>query len=1518
MGRLFFLIKALSTILQDYKFTPDPKAPEQNKAMPEFYHIIRKGYLFLILLSVLLGIIMPDLHAQTYCSPGYSSGCIMSGTYPTGHWISAVTLGAINHNPSNTTCATVSNYTSMSTTIISGSTTPMSVTTGGYCGVGVYVDFNQDGDFNDAGEELAVPAYVGADPAVYNFNITIPLSTPAGNYRMRVINRGANSGNPGTNPACDNYTYGNFYDYTLNIVQPCPQITSVTGATLCAPGGIATLSAVSNDPAATFHWYSSATGTTALFSGNPYSPSVSGSGTTTFYVEGQNSICATNPRVAVTVTVLPAIPIPVSLSPANTGICQSDTVQLVAVRNVVHDSLTVGAGIQNNSNAPITGASANSVSELLYTSGELGFSGYIERLSFNRTLPNSANAFSFGTVAVYLKVTTATTVGTATSTAGYDLVYSGAWNNSAGAGWKSINLDNSFYYPGGVNDNLSVLIVRTGQPLSVPQSPQYQSTTLTAYRCSYFTGATWPAATMSQNYTRPNIRIGYNKPVNINWSPVSNLYKNAALSIPLGAADVDTVVYAQPAATVTYSVFSVQGSCHSDSLNVTINVSPNITHTENIVRCAGQGYIFNGITYTTSQTGLKDTFATTGCDSIVTLNLIVNPYITNTVNLVRCAGQSYTFNGITYTTSQTGLKDTFATAGCDSIVTLNLIVNSYITNTVNLVRCAGQSYIFNGITYTTSQTGLKDTFTTTGCDSIVTLNLTVNPYITNTVNLVRCAGQSYTFNGITYSTSQTGLKDTFATTGCDSIVTLNLTVNPYITNTVNLVRCAGETYTFNGITYSTSQTGLKDTFTTTGCDSIVTLNLTVNPYITNTVNLVRCAGQPYTFNGITYTTSQTGLKDTFTTTGCDSIVTLNLTVNPYITNTVNLLRCAGQPYTFNGITYTTSQTGLKDTFATTGCDSIVTLNLTVNPYITNTVNLVRCAGQSYTFNGITYSTSQTGLKDTFTTTGCDSIVTLNLTVNPYITNTVNLLRCAGQTYTFNGITYSTSQTGLKDTFTTTGCDSIVTLNLTVTPYLTNTVNLVRCAGQPYPFNGITYTTSQTGLKDTFATTGCDSIVTLNLTVNPYLTNTVNLVRCAGQPYTFNGITYTTSQTGLKDTFTTTGCDSIVTLNLTVNPYLTNTVNLLRCAGQPYTFNGITYTTSQTGLKDTFTTTGCDSIVTLNLTINPYIIHTENVSICAGHSYAFNGVTYTTTQMDLKDTFATTGCDSIVTLNLTVMSNAAVNNVDTQSCGPFVYKGNVYNNSTTIKDTLRNNNGCDSMITVLHVIVYPDVPVVREMDTIGCGMVSFEGASYYSNKTLEKIFPNAFGCDSVKRIVHIIVDKFELNLAAGPEDPYKGEMIHFATSSDDDSYTVTSWRPYAWFPNQDYKDNTKLADEDGQVVVTAINKNGCVDSALLNINVRPLEYGIFVPNAFSPNGDGINDLFSPRFYMKRAYVVTIFRVYNRNGQLVYSAPMSSQPAWDGSMNHGGIMADMGTYNYYMEVKFLDGTKVPLKGDITLIR
>ncbi|HTN46604.1 MAG TPA: PKD domain-containing protein, partial [Flavipsychrobacter sp.] len=246
-----------------------------------------------------------------------------------------------------------------------------------------------------------------------------------------------------------------------------------------------------------------------------------------------------------------------------------------------------------------------------------------------------------------------------------------------------------------------------------------------------------------------------------------------------------------------------------------------------------------------------------------------------------------------------------------------------------------------------------------------------------------------------------------------------------------------------------------------------------------------------------------------TSVGCGDTVTKTVVIPPapVATSTLNVSICQGQSYSFKGTTYTSSITGVKDTVKTSlGCDSVITLNLTVSSYITRTLNITICQGQSYTFKGITYTAAVTGVMDTTkTSAGCDSITTLNLAVSPYLTGTDTHVMCQGQSYSFNGVNYTTPNTTAKDTFkNAAGCDSIVTLNLSVTPYLTGIQTHVMCQGQSYSFNGVNYTAANTTATDTFKNgAGCDSIVTLNLSVSPYLTGTFNHSICQGQSYSFN-------------------------------------------------------------------------------------------------------------------------------------------------------------------------------------------------------------------------------------------------------------------------------------------------------------------------------------------------------------------------------------------------------------------------------
>ena len=630
------------------------------------------------------------------------------------------------------------------------------------------------------------------------------------------------------------------------------------------------------------------------------------------------------------------------------------------------------------------------------------------------------------------------------------------------------------------------------------------------------------------------------------------------------------------------------------------------------------------------------TFTTgAGCDSVVTLNLTVSPAITNTISPNICAGTSYTFNGISYSASTTQTATFTTGAGCDSVVTLNLTVSPAITNTISPTICAGTSYTFNGTSYSASTTQTATFTTGAGCDSVVTLNLTVSPAITTTLSPTICSGASYSFNGNSYNGSGT-YTGTFTTaSGCDSTVTVNLTVANPITNTIAASICQGLSYAFNGNNYTTGGTYTGFFTTGAGCDSVVTLNLTVNPAYAQNIFDTICQGSTYLYNGNTYITGGS-YANTFTTgSSCDSIVTLNLTVNPASFDTISAAICPGNSYAFGGTNYTAAGTYTQTFTSAAGCDSVVTLDLSISPNSSSAFTASICQGANYTFNGTTYNSTGTYIAVFPGANTCDSTVTLSLTVNAPISDTLVASTCTGTPFTYNGNSYSITG-NYPNIFTgANSCDSTVVVKLTVNPVYNNTASATICSNQTYSFGGTSYNASGTYSNTFTSSKGCDSVVTLTLTVNPSPASSFTASICAGQSYAYNGNTYTATGNYANTFQTGLACDSVVTLVLTVNPIKYKTVNTNICQGANYFFNGAALSTTGTYYDTLVSAAGCDSIVTLNLTVNPPITKTLTASTCADAPYLFNGILRDTSGIYVATYTTAGGCDSVVTLTLTV-------------------------------------------------------------------------------------------------------------------------------------------------------------------------------------------------------------------------------------------------------------------------------------------
>ena len=138
------------------------------------------------------------------------------------------------------------------------------------------------------------------------------------------------------------------------------------------------------------------------------------------------------------------------------------------------------------------------------------------------------------------------------------------------------------------------------------------------------------------------------------------------------------------------------------------------------------------------------------------------------------------------------------------------------------------------------------------------------------------------------------------------------------------------------------------------------MNVTVNPTLLSSTDTTVCDTElPFDWNGLTFAGagSQTSTL-TSTVTGCDSLATLNVTVNPTLLSSTDTTVCDTElPFDWNGLTFAAagSQTATLIS-AVTGCDSLATLNVTENPTLLSTTDITVCDSQlPYTWNGLTFS-----------------------------------------------------------------------------------------------------------------------------------------------------------------------------------------------------------------------------------------------------------------------------------------------------------------------------------------------------------------------------------------------------------------------------------------------------------------------------------------------------------------------------------------------------------------------------------
>jgi gliding motility-associated-like protein len=163
----------------------------------------------------------------------------------------------------------------------------------------------------------------------------------------------------------------------------------------------------------------------------------------------------------------------------------------------------------------------------------------------------------------------------------------------------------------------------------------------------------------------------------------------------------------------------------------------------------------------------------------------------------------------------------------------------------------------------------------------------------------------------------------------------------------------------------------------------------------------------------------------------------------------------------------------------------------------------------------------------------------------------------------------------------------------------------------------------------------------------------------------------------------------------------------------------------------------------------------------------------------------------------------------------------------------------------------------------------------------------------------------------------GQMVDLMPRISSDVTNVT-WSPSGSTFRSNYPGITVKPRETTTFTVDVTNSGGCMARDRVVVHVICNGANVFVPNTFSPNNDGSNDVFYPRgtglFRIKSA------KIFNRWGEIVYQrndfTPNDAQAGWDGTYKGRPLSPDV--YVYLIEVMCDNNTILPLKGNVALIR
>lgn len=1034
----------------------------------------------------------------------------------------------------------------------------------------------------------------------------------------------------------------------------------------------------------------------------------------------------------------------------------------------------------------------------------------------------------------------------------------------AGAGLSSYTTPTTVASAGGVF-SITVTNPITGcsgtQTINVPSSisiPTINATASNTQICFPSASPITFTATGATNYT---------------WTPIGS-------TVP----GTGSVVAANPTVTTTYTISGTSGAC-TGSTSITISVTPTPT-----MVASGSPTVCSGSPTTLSVTGATNYTWMPGSltgPSVTASPSTTTNYTISGANGICTSTTSILLTVIPIPTITASASPTIICQGSTSTLT----ANGAITYTWQPGNLSGNTVTVNPLATTIYTVSGKNIL---GCSSSTTVQLVVNnPTISvSPLSNTICSGTSATITG-SGASSYTWNPGVFTTSA--------IVVSPTINTTYTLI-------SISGVCTSTTYVPIFVSATPT------ILTSPINPTICNgsSATLTASGGATYTWMPGATTGSINIVSPTiptnYTVTGASAFGCTNTNVATVIVNPSPTVSATSNP------TIICSGSGATVALTANGANTYTWLP---GPLTGSNVVITPTASTVYTVTGAN------GFN-------CTNTKTVSILVSPTPTITVSAsstIICNGSsaTLTANGAaTYTWMPGALTGTsvvvsptattvYTVNGasgiCNSTKTFTLVVLPRPTISITAippVMCSGNSgllFAFGASSYTWSPgSSVGNTLAITpsvtttytvigtntlGCSNTATTIITVNPSPTITVNTSSntvCSG-----NSVTLTSSGALTYICLPSAQTGSVIVISPTVNT--------------TYTITGINGS-------------GCTDTETVSITIAPgptISATSSNTLLCDGGTFSLSasgatnytwmpvnitGSLVATTASTLVNTYTVVGeiggCTNTATVTVAVIScNNSMFGM-TKAAGKPVL---IYNSFYNVTFTITAVNA--STINLTNVSIDENLSVAFPSPTnfsvVSHPVITSQNSSLSINPLFDGVSQISLTSPSTSTLLANKRDTIVFTLRIDPKGyfgPFKNSVIGFAEFINNVIVSDSSNNGFIWDPDSD-------GDPTNNDTATVINFN-------------PID--LFIPDGFSPDGDGKNDVFFIKGLNGRPVKLTVF---NRWGNKIYENGEYDN-AWNAYPNVsntlGNNKAPQGTYYYIIE--FLDGDKETRTGFVVV--